>query len=268
MTASSDPEREYWESRLASHSGLEGVGYLGLGRAFNSWMYRARRHVFLRRMRPLLRDRGELEVLDVGSGTGFYVERWRELGARSITGSDMTEEAVRTLCGRFPESRFVRFDAGGTELPLQPEAYDAVSAMDVLFHIVDDERYRRALRNLHALLAPGGLLVFTDNFLHGHTLRGPAQVSRALEDIRSAVLNAGFEIVERRPALVLMNAPVDSRSRVLRSLWGLVCRVAARSEELAWLAGAALFPVELVLCAVLRESPTTEMMVCRKAGGS
>ena len=39
--------------------------------------------------------------------------------------------------------------------------------MDVLFHIVDDEGYARAIRNLAALLAPGGLLVLTENFLTG-----------------------------------------------------------------------------------------------------
>ena len=43
-----DP-RGYWEQRLSEHYTLGGVGYLGLGEGFNDWMYRVRRHVFLKR---------------------------------------------------------------------------------------------------------------------------------------------------------------------------------------------------------------------------
>ncbi len=55
--------------------------------------------------------------------------------------------------------------------------------MDVLFHIVDDEGYARAIRNLAALLAPGGLLVLTENFLHRDTGRARHEVDRSLEEI-------------------------------------------------------------------------------------
>ena len=42
-----DP-KNYWEQRLATSTGLEGVGYLGLGQPFNEWMYRVRRWNFKR----------------------------------------------------------------------------------------------------------------------------------------------------------------------------------------------------------------------------
>src|SRR4051794_25328415 len=95
-------ERSYWEGRLAASSGLEGVGFKRLGESFNRRLYRLRREVFLDRVRAAGIDVGGAEVLDVGSGTGFYVDRWHELGAAKVTGIDLTDVAVSTLRQRFP----------------------------------------------------------------------------------------------------------------------------------------------------------------------
>lgn len=41
---SSNDLHHYWESRLTDAFNLEGVGYLGLRKQYNSWLYRVRRH--------------------------------------------------------------------------------------------------------------------------------------------------------------------------------------------------------------------------------
>ena len=101
-----------------------------------------------------MRARPDARVLDVGSGTGFYVALWRELGVRPVTGSDITAKAVGKLRAAFPDDEFVRFDVGGEELPLPESSFDLISAFDVLFHVTDDARFRRALHNLSTLLPP------------------------------------------------------------------------------------------------------------------
>ncbi|HKP29705.1 MAG TPA: class I SAM-dependent methyltransferase, partial [Gemmatimonadales bacterium] len=142
----------------------------------------------------------------------------------------------------------------------------AVSAMDVLFHIVDDEAYRRAFANIAAVLAPGGWFLWSDNFLHHQTERVMHQASRSLEESEDAVRAAGLEIVERVPMFVLMNYPTDSTSRLLRLGWTAMVSPAAVADPLGWLVGAALAPIDTWLTSVVRESPTTEIMVCRKGG--
>ena len=72
-------------------------------------------------------------------------------------------------------------------------------------------------------------------------------------------------MVLRRPLFVLMNTPVDSRSRLLERWWGLLMNVMARRAR--WLGGplgAAVYPVETALTAILREGPTTEIVAARK----
>lgn len=259
-----DP-RAYWERRLSERYTLDGVGWIGLGEAFNTWMYRVRRHVFLRTLRPLAAHAPSLRVLDVGTGTGFYVERWHELGVPAITGADLTDAAVEQLRSRFGGDSFARFDVGGDELPFAPGSFDAISCMDVLFHIVDDARFERALANLHALLAPGGILAFSDNFLHGRVMRGEHQVSRPLEEIEAALAAVGFDVVARRPMFVLFNTPLDSDSPLLRRSWSLLTKIAARGNAFGAVAGALAYPVELALVSRLHEGPSTELMVCRRA---
>jgi SAM-dependent methyltransferase len=257
-------ERSYWEGRLSDAYSLDGVGWRGLGEPFNRWMYRVRRRLFLRRMRPLVKGRAP-DVLDVGSGTGFYVERWLELGAGSVTGSDITSTAVERLSERFPAQEFLRLDVSAAVEDLEPESFDVISAMDVLFHITDDDAYAQAVRNLARLLRPGGLLVLSENFVHGPALRSTHQASRSLDTIEGLLRAAGLEPVWRRPVFFLMNGPADSDSRLLRGTWGLTTRLLARRPGAGRLLGPLLAPIELTLASVRREGPSTEMMLCRRS---
>lgn len=264
--------REYWERRLRDHFGLEGVGYLRLGRRFNYWMYRIRGEVLDGVVRDYL-GRGEgaggagsLRVLDVGAGTGFYVERWLRLGAE-VTGVDITDVAVRELQARFPAGRFLQGDIGeplGGELAGLVRSFDVVSAFDVLFHIVDDAQYAQALANIAALLRPDGLFLWSDNFIHQATLRVEHQVSRSLDQAAATVEAVGFEILERRPMFVLMNYPADTRSRWARLAWMAMVAPAVLSDWLGGALGACLYHLERFLVRRVRESPSTEVMVCRR----
>jgi SAM-dependent methyltransferase len=254
-----DAER-YWSERLHERYSLGGVGWLGLSESFNRWMYAVRRRAF-RRAVTALPDRHSARVLDVGSGTGFYIGLWMKAGVREITGCDLTRVAVERLRERFPGARFEQLDISTPSPPLEGP-FDAISAMDILFHIVDDDRYRQALRNLADLLAPAGILVLTENLPHGETLRVKHQVSRSFDEVVDALDEAGLEIDARRPLFVLMNTPVDSDSAFLRHLFPVVHQL-ARGRLTGWLLGAALYPFELALTRLLREGPTTEIVVCR-----
>lgn len=258
------PLQDYWENRLTRTPDLAGVGYLGLGLQYNNWLYRVRRAVFRRAVRSMLMDLRALSVLDVGCGTGFFIERWQELGVRKVSGVDLTAVAVATLKQKHPEVAVYQRDMGNEETEVPGGPFDAVSCFDVLYHIVDDVRYAAALRKICELLKPGGVFIWSDNFVHGQTLRAAHQVSRSLESIEDAVRAAGFRIVDRRPLFYLMNTPVDTKDRFLRVFWRLVRRTASRGEALGFAVGALLYPAERILTRFAKESPTSELMICEK----
>jgi len=74
---------------------------------------------------------------------------------------DLTEVAVERLRMRHPQATFLQADVGEPGLSVGG-VFDFFSAMSVLLHIVDDFRWRRALRNLATVIAPDGHLVVFD----------------------------------------------------------------------------------------------------------
>lgn len=259
-----DP-RKYWEERLAARCSLAGVGHAGFPLSYNRWLYRIRRAVFRRVIRGLDIDVPSARVLDIGSGTGFYVKLWKAAGAADVEGVDIAPTSVEFLCRRFPGSTFRQGDIGdpGALAGLEG-SFDVVSAMDVLFHLVEDSAYARAIRNVHSALKEGGIFIFSDNFLHGPERRGRHIVHRRLTRVRALLDESGFEILERRSMFVIMAMPVDTSARSVLRAWAAISRAARTSELMGWVTGAMLYPLELTLTALRRESPTTEIMVCRR----
>lgn len=239
-------------------------------------MYRIRGEVFDRVAREVAEGRWGpwafgvqgwrgADVLDVGAGTGFYMERWIRFRAQ-VVGMDFTGAAIEGLSQRFPGARLIQGDIGGSleGISLRQGSFHAISAFDVLFHIVDDTAYARAFQNIALLLRPGGWFLWSDNFVRRKTERIPHQASRPCADSARLVEGAGFEILGRVPMFVLMNYPADSRFRLTRWAWTAMVGPATLAEPLGWLIGAALYPIERRLVRKLSESPSTELMICRK----
>ena len=253
---------EYWEERLQPFD-LSAVGHLGLGLPYVRWLYRLRSAVFRRLIRTPGRDWKGAAVLDVGSGTGFYVNEWLRAGA-AVTGSDMTQVAVDNLAKSFPATRFVRFDVSENP-PFPAESFDAISAVDMLFHIVDDARYEAALRNMASLLKVGGYLFLSEFFLHGETTRSAYEVDRSIQDVEGVLAEAGLDLVVRRPMFVLMSTPVDSESRLLKRSWAKLSDGLSTYPRLGGAVGACLYPLERALVSICKEGPSTEFAICRRS---
>lgn len=254
----------YWESRLRKSFGTEGVGYFGLGRQYNNWLYRVRKRVFHSVMKSTEVDFPKAEILDIGSGTGFYIDCWKKFGIKKIVGTDITRVAVDELQKKYPAEEFIRLDIGDELGTLTQRHFRVVSAFDVLFHIVDDTRFAKAIQNISSLLQPSGLFVLSDNFLHGETVRADFQVSRSLGEIEKTLSTNGFKIVARVPMFFLMNYPVDSTRPLLKKLWRLMAKIISFHEICGFIIGALLYPVELFGLNFIKEGLSTEMMICQK----
>lgn len=258
--------KEYWENQLQKNWDLVGVGCTPLGYPYNKWLYRVRKKVFLRCVASLNLNYEQIRVADIGSGTGFYIDIWKSVGVKSVVGYDITKCAVKNLRDKYPEFSFHELDIGGS-LKAQGfinQHYDVISAFDVLFHIVDDKRFENAIRNIYEMLETNGLFIFSDNFLHSETNRTRNQVSRSLKEIESILTNVGFQVLKRAPMFVLMNYPIDTENRIVKHAWQLMTFPITKLKISGVLLGSVLYPAELLLTSVLKESPTTEIMICRK----
>jgi ubiquinone/menaquinone biosynthesis C-methylase UbiE len=145
-------------------------------------------------------------VLELGCGTGGTAIRLA-VGVTHWTATDFSSEMIEIARAKPAGDNlsFVVADAGNA---FDGGPFDAICAFNVL-HLVDD--HPAALARIFANLRPGGLLIsktwcFADMPLKLRALFAllrvvgmfPAVTSLTLSQLRQAILEAGFEIVEER----------------------------------------------------------------------
>ncbi|MGC8894337.1 MAG: class I SAM-dependent methyltransferase [candidate division WOR-3 bacterium] len=151
---------EYWRERLGRGLDLRATGLLKGSASSNLYYYRLKEVVLSRTINKVGFNPTGKNVLDVGSGTGYWVNYFLSRGA-NVSGVDIVPEAVEALRVNFPEASFWVGDISHW----QPSGeYELVNAFDVLYHITDDGDWARAVRGLWEALVSGGLLLFTDVF--------------------------------------------------------------------------------------------------------
>lgn len=107
------------------------------------------------------------KVLDIGSGAGHWVAFYlKELGASRVLGCDIAPPAVDALREKYRGNDGVDFIVGDVSEPdwTCGETFDVINAIAVLYHIVDDVAWDRAIGNLARHLEPGGAMLIGEYF--------------------------------------------------------------------------------------------------------
>lgn len=258
---------DYWQTRLSKKNNLEGVGYSALGMEFNIWAYKTRKYSFKLNLERLGINLKGKKVADIGAGSGFWIDTYRELGAESITGADLTDAAVENLRNSFPYATFVKADIGENEIPdgLEKQEYDAVSCMDVLFHIVDDNRFAQAVANIASLVKPGGYFIYSDMFLkNNRTVRVTHQVMHSEEFLLDLFAKNGLEVVARKPFLYLSNTPVSSNNALIKGYWFIIYNTLRYLKFMGYILGPLTYAIEKYYIKNSSFSPSTEITILRK----
>lgn len=210
---------QYWESLLSRQYDLAGVGYPDLPVEFNAALYAQ----MLRSVRRLITRHGVriagADVLEIGPGTGFWIDEWTRARAASVTGVDITASAVQHLAQRFPTQTFLQADVGDESFDV-PGTFDVVSVMSVLLHIVDDHGFERALANIAARLRPGGVFLLMEPLVVKSYYGAPFTAesnskARTIGEWRAALGTAGLVLVDQQPVTALLANVCDTKRQ-----WG------------------------------------------------
>lgn len=264
-----DPET-YWAERYREID-ITKSGHVDLPEVYNAWLYRRKKERLLQGLRNAGFDPRGASVLEIAAGTGVYVEMWKSLGIGRLTGIDLSQNAMDALKVRYPEFDFHKRDLSEPGLAeLTGRGHDLVTAVDVLYHVVDDGRFPVALENLAASVRPGGFLAIHDFFLHRSERDFGYIKLRTLARYREALETAGFEILSRTPTFFLTVQPYDYRTDRAQALMTRFWHRVANPfiQGFPGPAGWAGYWSDRALGGILAEGPSFEMMVCRRKTGA
>ncbi len=189
--------RSYWENRLQLRPDVGGTGHRAFSMQYNEYMYLvATENMQLALQEAQVAVQGQ-RILDVGAGLGYFVNRFLEWGAASVTGVDITEFGVQQLRQRFPHQTFYRADISDPDCSV-PGGFDLVSAISMLFHIVEEPKFDQAIQNICDRVLPGGHLLLVDTFYKPFTISARHANPRPLSRYVPSLEKNGCRIVTIR----------------------------------------------------------------------
>lgn len=161
------------------------------------WWHVGRRYLIRRTLEHYLGERGSIDILDVGCGSGRNLKLLEQFG--TVHGVEPEGPGLE-VCRAEGLTNVVAGLADA--VPFEDESFDLVTSLDVLEHLDDDEA---GLREIHRVLRPNGFALITvpayrflwsvhDEAL-GHRRRYVAS------EIHSLLNRTGFTAVRRTYAI-------------------------------------------------------------------
>lgn len=136
------------------------------------------------------------QVLDIGIGTGHWLDFYREvLGASHIVGVDFSERAIERVGARLAHVTGTTLHHGDVCVP-RPAWHDrftVVNAIGVMFHIVDDDAWARAVHNIGRYLTDDGIAIVGGDFGEETRERGVMRRTRSIAAWRELLTSEGLQ---------------------------------------------------------------------------
>jgi len=102
----------------------------------------------------------DANVLEVGCGSGYFLQRFVEFGAARAAGIDLMEHRIEEARRRYPNLELTAGDAA--DLPWDAASFDLVTQFTCLSSVLDDELRGRIASEMWRVLRPGGAVLSYD----------------------------------------------------------------------------------------------------------
>lgn len=110
-------------------------------------------------MRDVLQGQIPERVADIGCGGGIYTRAWREFGAHTVVGIDMSAPQIALAQAETADAAITWAVANAYATSLADASQDLVFNRAVIHHLQD---HPAAMAEAYRILAPGGLMIVQD----------------------------------------------------------------------------------------------------------
>ena len=213
-----DPKK-YWEHRLRSRFSITGVGNIVFDDSYNEYLYKMQLRVLKKALKKYDISLPGKNILDVGCGTGFFSEFYL-MNSAQITGIDITTTSIESLKRSMPGGNFITMDISAEPTAdgrIFERQFDIVNMLNVIFHIVDDVKFEKALDNLTLYLKEGGYLFISDYYSDADFSPAQHVKFRSLEKYK-ILKQKGVQIIDIIPIYHLLNRRINILSLRVNNL--------------------------------------------------
>ncbi len=156
------------------------------------WWFKGKRKIVFSQLKPYMKGRKNLKILDIGCGTGVMMKNFQKYG--DVTGIDMEMTALD-----FCRQRGLKniFQGDISDFPFKKDSFDIIGIFDVLYHkgVKND---LKVLKGIFRILKPGGILVLTDSadmkLWSKHDIATHARERYTTPKLSTRLKSAGFKI--------------------------------------------------------------------------
>ena len=148
---------KYWQDRFSKYGqSIKAVGNEALSEEANEKMYTEAAQVFSALCRKSGIALQSAKVLEIGCGAGFYTQLLHHFGVKNYVGVDITDVFFPQLRRNFPQFTFLRKDITADQVVGE---FNLIVMIDVIQHIVTEERLSVAMENVRNCLSGNGLFI-------------------------------------------------------------------------------------------------------------
>ena len=105
-------------------------------------------------------------IMDIGSGSGHWIDFYKSLEPNTITGMDIARSSLNHLKNKYSEDSSIEIYQGkALEVISNLNGdYNVVNAVGVMFHIVDDGEWEDTIKAIGKVTKKGGIFVVGGHF--------------------------------------------------------------------------------------------------------
>lgn len=202
--------KQYWNDRLNNKFDIEGVGYIGLGREYNEYLYKARLYTLDKIIKKLFKKSKLTTVFEIGPGIGVFTNYFRQNGISNYYSIDISKKSVEVLSSKYDNFNFIQGDISENENYPKNGKYDLVFGADVLLHLTDENKFKLALKNMKNVLNDNGYMIIYDAISKNKIENtSPHAKIRNIEYIRKVLSENNMEIEACIPIYFFSSNPFD-----------------------------------------------------------
>ncbi|AZV56849.1 methyltransferase domain-containing protein [Clostridium sp. AWRP] len=211
--------KQYWNDRLDNKFDIEGVGYIGLGREYNEYLYKARLYTLDKIIKKLFKKSKLTTVFEIGPGIGVFTNYFKQNGISNYYAIDISKKSVEVLSSKYNNFNFIQGDISEGKNYPKNSKYDLVFSADVLLHLTDENKFKLALKNMKNVLNDNGYMIIYDAISKNEVKSTSPHVRiRSVEYIRKVLSENGMEIETCIPMYFFASSPFDINRSQTESL--------------------------------------------------